>query len=94
MLCRDLTAVLQNDPEALADKVTVTVDTFNAYSIDLRCRMYVTTTRLADFFAGQEPAEPANYGCGHKDGCDFAFRPRPLRWRRKSDNGFAPFPHR
>lgn len=49
VLCRDLTAVLQNDPEVLADKVTVTVDTFNAYSIDLRCRMYVTTTRLADF---------------------------------------------
>lgn len=49
VLCRDLTAVLQNDPEVLADKVTVTVDTFKAYSIDLRCRMYVTTTRLADF---------------------------------------------
>ena len=73
VLCRDLTAVLQNDPEVLADKVTVTVDTFNAYSIDLRCRMYVTTTRLADFLQAKNRLNLQIMDAVHKDGCDFAF---------------------
>ena len=73
VLCRDLTAVLQNDPEVLADKVTVTVDTFNAYSIDLRCRMYVTTTRLADFLQAKNRLNLQIMDVVHKDGCDFAF---------------------
>ena len=73
VLCRDLTAVLQNDPAVLADKVTVTVDTFNAYSIDLRCRMYVTTTRLADFLQAKNRLNLQIMDAVHKDGCDFAF---------------------
>ena len=73
VLCRDLTAVLQNDPAVLADKVTVTVDTFNAYSIDLRCRMYVTTTRLADFLQAKNRLNLQIMDVVHKDGCDFAF---------------------
>lgn len=73
VLCRDLTAVLQNDPEVLADKVTVTVDTFNAYSIDLRCRMYVTTTRLADFLQAKNRLNLQIMDVVHKDGCGFAF---------------------
>ena len=73
VLCRDLTAVLQNDPEVLADRVTVTVDAFNAYSIDLRCRVYVTTTRLADFLQAKNRLNLQIMDVVHKDGCDFAF---------------------
>mgnify|MGYP004494120351 CR=1 FL=1 len=66
-------AVLQNDPEVLADKVTVTVDTFNAYSIDLRCRVYITKTSLADFLQAKNRLNLQIMDVVHKDGCDFAF---------------------
>jgi len=72
-LCRDLTALLQNDPEVIPDKVTVTVDTFNAYSIDLRCRVYITKTSLADFLQAKNRLNLQIMDVVHKDGCDFAF---------------------
>ena len=72
-LCCDLTALLQNDPEVIPDKVTVTVDTFNAYSIDLRCRVYITKTSLADFLQAKNRLNLQIMDVVHKDGCDFAF---------------------
>lgn len=72
-LCHDLTVLLQKDPEVLADKVSVTVDAFNAYSIDLRCRVYITKTRLADYLQAKNRLNLQIMDVVHKAGCDFAF---------------------
>ena len=42
-------------------------------TIDLRCRMYVTTTRLADFLQAKNRLNLQIMDAVHKDGCDFAF---------------------
>ena len=72
-LCRDLTALVQQDPDVLGDKVSVTVDNFNAYSIDLRCRVYVTKVSLAGFLQVKNRLNLQIMDVVHKDGCDFAF---------------------
>ncbi len=72
-LCSDLTALLQKDPEVIADKVSVTVDNFNAYSIDLRCRVYITQIALAPFLKVKDRLNLQIMDAVHNAGCDFAF---------------------
>lgn len=72
-LTRDLIALLQRDPDVVADEVSVTLDTFNAYSIDLRCRVYIRQIVLADFLVVKGRLNLQIMDAVHAAGCDFAF---------------------
>ena len=48
-LTADLTAMLQAQPDVQPDGVTIALDKFNDYSIDLACRVYITKVNLRDF---------------------------------------------
>ena len=72
-MCADLTALLQKDPEVEGNRVTVTVDNFNAYSIDLRCRVYIRKIVLSDFLLVKNRLNLQILDAVHAAGCDFAF---------------------
>lgn len=72
-VCADLTALLQKDPEVEGNRVTVTVDNFNAYSIDLRCRVYIRKIVLSDFLLVKNRLNLQILDAVHAAGCDFAF---------------------
>lgn len=59
-LTTDLTGLLLAQPDVKENGVSVTLDKFNDYSIDLLCRVYITKTSLRDYLQGQEPPEPAD----------------------------------
>ena len=48
-LTADLTAMLQAQPDVQPDGVTIALDKFNDYSIDLACRVYITKVNLREF---------------------------------------------
>ena len=73
VLCRDLKDLFQKDPDVLPDKISVTVDNFNAYSIDLRCRIYITQIDLVPFLQVKNRLNLQIMDAVHAAGCDFAF---------------------
>ena len=60
-LTADLTAMLQAQPDVQPDGVTIALDKFNDYSIDLACRVH-HQSQSAGFHAGKKHAESTNFG--------------------------------
>lgn len=72
-LCQDLATMLGAQPSVRADTVTVTVDKFNAYSIDLLVRLYVTTLPYGDFLREKSRLNMEIMRLVADAGCSFAF---------------------
>lgn len=72
-ICRDLTEMLKAQPSVRADTVTVTVDKFNDYSIDILVRLYVTTLPYGDFLQEKSRLNLEIMQLVADAGCSFAF---------------------
>ena len=72
-LCRKLIATLQANPDVQPDSVSVTLDRFNDYSIDLRCRVYIAKISLREFLAVKNVLNFQILDVVRAEGCDFAF---------------------
>lgn len=72
-LCQELTTLLQDQPDVLAGGVSVTLDTFNDYSIDLLCRVYITKIPLREFLQVKNRLNLLILDKVRAAGCDFAF---------------------
>ncbi len=72
-ICRDLTEMLKAQPAVRADTVTVTVDKFNDYSIDILVRLYVTTLPYGDFLQEKSRLNLEIMQLVADAGCSFAF---------------------
>lgn len=72
-VCRDLTAFLQAQSTVQPDTVTVTVEKFNDYSIDVLVRLYVTTLPYGDFLREKSRLNLEIMQLVAQDGCNFAF---------------------
>lgn len=72
-LCRELTEMLQAQPTVCSDTVTVTVDKFNDYSIDLLARLYLTTLPYGDFLRERSRLNLKIMKIVADAGCSFAF---------------------
>lgn len=71
-LCKDLTELLQAQP-TVTDDVTVTVDRFGDYSIDLLARVYLTTVPYGDYLRERSRLNLEIMQLVARDGCSFAF---------------------
>lgn len=71
-LCKDLTELLQAQP-TVTGAVTVTVDRFNEYSIDLLARVYLTTVPYGDYLREKSRLNLEIMQLVARDGCSFAF---------------------
>lgn len=82
-LTADLTAMLQAQPDVEENGVTIILDTFNDYSIDLACRVYITKISLSDFMAVKNRLNLLILDTVRADGCDFAFPTTTLDMPKK-----------
>lgn len=72
-ICHDLEEMLKAQPTVRADTVTVTVDKFNDYSIDILVRLYVTTLPYSDFLQEKSRLNLEIMQMVADEGCSFAF---------------------
>ena len=72
-LTADLTAMLQAQPDVQPDGVTIALDKFNDYSIDLACRVYITKVNLRDFMQVKNTLNLQIFDLMKEEGCEFAF---------------------
>ena len=72
-LTADLTAMLQAQPDVQPDGVTIALDKFNDYSIDLACRVYITKVNLRDFMQVKNTLNLQILDLMQEEGCEFAF---------------------
>mgnify|MGYP002544203381 CR=1 FL=1 len=72
-LTADLTAMLQAQPDVQPDGVTIALDKFNDYSIDLACRVYITKVNLRDFMQVKNTLNLQILDVMQEEGCEFAF---------------------
>lgn len=72
-ICRDLAEMLKAQPTVRADTVTVTVDKFNDYSIDILVRLYVTTLPYGEFLQEKSRLNLEIMQLVADEGCSFAF---------------------
>ena len=72
-LTADLTAMLQAQPDVQPDGVTIALDKFNDYSIDLACRVYITKVNLRDFMQVKNTLNLHILDLMQEEGCEFAF---------------------
>lgn len=72
-LTADLTAMLQAQPYVQPDGVTIALDKFNDYSIDLACRVYITKVNLRDFMQVKNTLNLQILDLMQEEGCEFAF---------------------
>lgn len=72
-LTADLTAMLQAKPDVQPDGVTIALDKFNDYSIDLACRVYITKVNLRDFMQVKNTLNLQILDLMKEEGCEFAF---------------------
>lgn len=72
-LCHDLSDMLKAQPTVRPETVTVTVDKFNDYSIDILVRLYVTTLPYGDFLQEKSRLNLEIMQMVSQAGCDFAF---------------------
>lgn len=72
-ICRDLAEMLKAQPSVRAETVTVTVDKFNDFSIDILVRFYVTTLPYGDFLEEKSRLNLEIMQLVAKEGCSFAF---------------------
>ena len=72
-LTADLTAMLQAQPDVQPDGVTIALDKFNDYSIDLACRVYITKVTLREFMQAKNTLNLQILDLMQEEGCEFAF---------------------
>ena len=72
-LTADLTAMLQAQPDVQPDGVTIALDKFNDYSIDLACRVYITKVNLREFMQVKNTLNLQILDLMQEEGCEFAF---------------------
>ena len=72
-LTADLTAMLQAQPDVQPDGVTIALDKFNDYSIDLACRVYITKVNLREFMQAKNTLNLQILDLMQEEGCEFAF---------------------
>ena len=72
-LTADLTAMLQAQPDVQPDGVTIALDKFNDYSIDLACRVYITKVNLREFMQVKNTLNLQILHLMQEKGCEFAF---------------------
>ena len=72
-ICHDLAQMLKEQPTVRADTVTVTVDKFNDYSIDVLVRLYVTTLPYGEFLEEKSRLNLKIMQLVADAGCSFAF---------------------
>lgn len=72
-LAGELAALLQRQPGVQENGVTVTIDKFNDYSIDLLARVYLTTLPYNDFLRERHRLNLLIMQAVKETGCEFAF---------------------
>lgn len=72
-LTTDLTGLLLAQPDVKENGVSVTLDKFNDYSIDLLCRVYITKTSLRDYLQVKNRLNLLILDKVRADDCEFAF---------------------
>lgn len=72
-LTQDLTQLLQSQPTVQPNGVTVTLDKFNDYSIDILVRVYLTTLPYADYLKERHRLNLLIMQTVKNAGCEFAF---------------------
>ena len=72
-LTTDLTGLLLAQPDVKENGVSVTLDKFNDYSIDLLCRVYITKTPLRDYLQVKNRLNLLILDKVRADDCEFAF---------------------
>ena len=72
-LTADLAAMLQAQPDVQPDGVTIALDKFNDYSIDLACRVYITKVNLREFMQVKNTLNLQILDLMREEGCEFAF---------------------
>ena len=72
-LTQDLTQLLQDQPTVQPSGVTVTLDKFNDYSLDILVRVYLTTLPYADYLKERHRLNLLIMQTVKNAGCEFAF---------------------
>lgn len=72
-LTQDLTQLLQDQPTVQPNGVTVTLDKFNDYSLDILVRVYLTTLPYADYLKERHRLNLLIMQTVKNAGCEFAF---------------------
>ena len=72
-LTQDLTQLLQDQPTIQPNGVTVTLDKFNDYSLDILVRVYLTTLPYADYLKERHRLNLLIMQTVKNAGCEFAF---------------------
>lgn len=72
-LTQDLTQLLQSQPTVQPNGVTVTLDKFNDYSLDILVRVYLTTLPYADYLKERHRLNLQIMQTVKNAGCEFAF---------------------
>ena len=72
-LTQDLTQLLQSQPTVQPNGVTVTLDKFNDYSLDILARVYLTTLPYADYLKERHRLNLLIMQTVKNAGCEFAF---------------------
>ena len=70
---QDLTQLLQSQPTVQPNGVTVTLDKFNDYSLDILVRVYLTTLPYADYLKERHRLNLLIMQAVKNAGCEFAF---------------------
>ena len=70
---QDLTQLLQSQPTVQPNGVTVTLDKFNDYSLDILVRVYLTTLPYADYLKERHRLNLLIMQTVKNAGCEFAF---------------------
>ena len=70
---QDLTQLLQDQPTVQPNGVTVTLDKFNDYSLDILVRIYLTTLPYADYLKERHRLNLLIMQTVKNAGCEFAF---------------------
>ena len=70
---QDLTQLLQDQPTVQPNGVTVTLDRFNDYSLDILVRVYLTTLPYADYLKERHRLNLLIMQTVKNAGCEFAF---------------------
>ena len=70
---QDLTQLLQDQPTVQPNGVTVTLDKFNDYSLDILVRVYLTTLPYADYLKERHRLNLLIMQTVENAGCEFAF---------------------
>ena len=70
---QDLTQLLQSQPTVQPNGVTVTLDKFNDYSLDILVRVYLTTLPYADYLKDRHRLNLLIMQTVKNAGCEFAF---------------------